>query len=92
MRRRRHEGGLLDYTAADRPALASARGTRTRGRSTPAFPATRPPFLIASATPVAVGTAWAGAAFHRFDGLKFGLALAIMLLAHAARQCLQRCR
>ena len=31
-----------------------------------------------------MGTAWAGAAFHRFDGLKFGLALAVMLLAHAA--------
>jgi 1,4-dihydroxy-2-naphthoate octaprenyltransferase len=48
------------------------------------FLATRPPFLIASVAPVAVGTAWAGAAFHRFDGLKFGLALAVMLLAHAA--------
>jgi 1,4-dihydroxy-2-naphthoate octaprenyltransferase len=35
-------------------------------------------------TPVAVGTAWAGAAYHRFDGLKFGLALGVMLLAHAA--------
>ncbi len=49
-----------------------------------AFLATRPPFLIAAVTPVATGTAWAGAAFHRFDGLTFGLALAVMLLAHAA--------
>jgi len=48
------------------------------------FLATRPPFLIAAVTPVATGTAWAGAAFHRFDGLSFGLALAVVLLAHAA--------
>lgn len=34
--------------------------------------------------PVLVGTAWAGAAFHRFDGVLFGLALAATLLAHAA--------
>jgi 1,4-dihydroxy-2-naphthoate octaprenyltransferase len=49
-----------------------------------AFFATRPPFLIASALPVLVGTAWASAAFHRFDGLLFGLALAATLFAHAA--------
>jgi len=30
------------------------------------------------------GTAWAGAAYHRFDGLLFGLAIGVMLLAHAA--------
>ncbi len=48
------------------------------------FLATRPPFLIAAVTPVLVGTAWAGVAFHRFDGWTFGLALAVMLLAHAA--------
>jgi 1,4-dihydroxy-2-naphthoate polyprenyltransferase len=46
--------------------------------------ATRPPFLIASVLPVLVGTAWASAAFHRFDGLLFALALAATLLAHAA--------
>ncbi len=40
--------------------------------------------MIAAVTPVLVGTAWAGAAFHRFDGLLFGLALAVMVLAHAA--------
>ncbi|MEO7206376.1 MAG: prenyltransferase [Steroidobacteraceae bacterium] len=34
--------------------------------------------------PVLVGTAWAGAAFHRFDAVLFGLALAATLLAHAA--------
>lgn len=49
-----------------------------------AFFATRPPFLIASALPVLVGTAWASAAFHRFDALLFGLALAATLFAHAA--------
>jgi len=40
--------------------------------------------LVASALPVLVGTAWASAAFHRFDGLLFGLALAATMLAHAA--------
>jgi 1,4-dihydroxy-2-naphthoate polyprenyltransferase len=49
-----------------------------------AFLATRPPFLIASVLPVLVGTAWASSAFHRFDGLLFGLALAATLFAHAA--------
>ena len=49
-----------------------------------AFLATRPPFMIAAVTPVLVGTAWAGTAFHRFDGTLFGLALGVMLLAHAA--------
>jgi 1,4-dihydroxy-2-naphthoate octaprenyltransferase len=49
-----------------------------------AFFATRPPFLIASALPVLVGTAWASAAFHRFDALLLGLALAATLFAHAA--------
>jgi 1,4-dihydroxy-2-naphthoate octaprenyltransferase len=48
------------------------------------FLATRPPFLIASVLPVLVGTAWASAAFRRFDGLLFGLALAATLLAQAA--------
>jgi 1,4-dihydroxy-2-naphthoate polyprenyltransferase len=49
-----------------------------------AFLATRPPFLIASAMPVMIGTAWASAAFHRFDGLLFALALVTTVLAHAA--------
>ncbi len=34
--------------------------------------------------PVLVGTAWASTAFHRFDGLLFGLALAATVFAHAA--------
>jgi len=49
-----------------------------------AFLATRPPFLVASVLPVLVGTAWASAAFHEFDGLLFGLALAATVFAHAA--------
>ncbi len=49
-----------------------------------AFFATRPAFLTASAMPVLVGAAWAGAALHRFNGLLFGLALAVTVLAHAA--------
>lgn len=49
-----------------------------------AFLATRPAFLVASVMPIFVGTAWAYAAFHRFDALLFWLALAATLLAHAA--------
>jgi 1,4-dihydroxy-2-naphthoate octaprenyltransferase len=49
-----------------------------------AFLATRPAFLVASVMPIFVGTAWARAAFHRFDPLLFCLALAATLLAHAA--------
>ncbi len=49
-----------------------------------AFLATRPAFMIASVLPVLVGTAWASAAFHRFDALLFALALAATVLAHAA--------
>ncbi len=67
----------------DRPSPALA-GPGMAAAARRAFLATRPPFMIAAVTPVLVGTAWAGAAFHRFDGLLFGLALAIMLLAHAA--------
>src|ERR1700679_3715175 len=63
------------------PALA-APGLASAVRR--AFLATRPPFLVASILPVLVGTAWASAAFHRFDGLLFGLALTATLLAHAA--------
>ena len=49
-----------------------------------AFFATRPPFLIASVLPVLIGTLWASAAYHRFDALLFGLALAATLFVHAA--------
>jgi 1,4-dihydroxy-2-naphthoate octaprenyltransferase len=46
--------------------------------------ATRPAFFTASVLPVLVGTAWAGASLHRFDGVLFVLALAATVLAHAA--------
>ena len=46
--------------------------------------ATRPAFFTASVLPVVVGTAWAGAALHRFDGLLFVLSLTATVLAHAA--------
>ena len=48
------------------------------------FLATRPAFFTASVLPVLVGTAWAGVALHRFDGMLFALALAATVLAHAA--------
>jgi 1,4-dihydroxy-2-naphthoate octaprenyltransferase len=48
------------------------------------FLATRPAFFVASIFPVLVGTVWAGAAYHAFDGLLFTLALAATLLVHAA--------
>ncbi len=67
----------------DRPSPALAgRGFAAAARR--AFFATRPPFLIASALPVLVGSCWAIAEFHRFDALLFALALAATLLAHAA--------
>jgi len=67
----------------DRPSPALA-GPGMLAAARRAFLATRPPFLIASVMPVLIGTAWAGAAFHRFNGALFGLALAATILAHAA--------
>jgi 1,4-dihydroxy-2-naphthoate octaprenyltransferase len=67
----------------DQPSMALA-GPGFGAAARRAFLATRPPFMIASAMPVVIGAAWAGSAFHRFDGLMFGLALAATLLAHAA--------
>jgi 1,4-dihydroxy-2-naphthoate octaprenyltransferase len=63
------------------PALA---GPGIAAAARRAFLATRPPFLVASVMPVLLGSAWAGAVFHRFNGLLFGLALAATVLAHAA--------
>ena len=68
---------------ADQPSAALA-GPGAANGIRRAFLATRPPFLIASVLPVLVGTAWADTAFHRFDGLWFGLALGATMLAHAA--------
>jgi len=63
------------------PALA---GPGMAAAARRAFLATRPPFFIASAMPVAIGTAWASAVYHRFDTTQFGLGLAATVLAHAA--------
>ena len=71
------------HPPADRPSPALA-GPGLANAICRAFFATRPAFLVASALPVLVGTAWASAAYHRFDGLLFGLALAATMLAHAA--------
>ena len=49
-----------------------------------AFLATRPAFFTAAVLPVLVGTAWAIATRHRFDGVLLALALAAMVLAHGA--------
>lgn len=67
----------------DQPSQALA-GAGFLSAARRAFLATRPPFLIASVLPVLVGTAWASSAFHQFNGLLFGLALAATVLAHAA--------
>jgi 1,4-dihydroxy-2-naphthoate octaprenyltransferase len=67
----------------DRPSPALA-GPGMAAAAKRAFLATRPPFFIASIMPVLIGTAWAGAAFHHFNGLLFGLSLAATVLAHAA--------
>jgi 1,4-dihydroxy-2-naphthoate polyprenyltransferase len=75
---------MLDATQQiDRPSAALA-GPGTAAAAKRAFFATRPPFLIASVMPVLIGSAWAGAAYHLFNGLLFGFALAAMVLAHAA--------
>jgi len=97
-RTRRNEARVTEHRrCTDERRIADARSTRIdrpvrrrrwQGRhgrgGARAFLATRPPFMIAAVTPVLVGTAWAGTAYHRFDGLLFGLALGVMLLAHAA--------
>jgi 1,4-dihydroxy-2-naphthoate octaprenyltransferase len=67
----------------DQPSSALA-GPGIAAAARRAILATRPPFLIASVMPVLLGAAWASAAYHRFNGLLFGLALAATVLAHAA--------
>jgi 1,4-dihydroxy-2-naphthoate octaprenyltransferase len=67
----------------DQPSPALA-GPGVAAAARRAFLATRPPFFTASVLPVVLGTAWASAAFHRFDGLLLGLALVAMVLLHAA--------
>jgi len=67
----------------DRPPAALA-GPGMAAAARRAFLATRPPFFVASLTPVLIGTAWAGMVYHRFNGLLFALSLCAVLLAHAA--------
>jgi 1,4-dihydroxy-2-naphthoate octaprenyltransferase len=74
---------LHTHQPVDQPSTALA-GPGLAAAARRAFLATRPPFFTASVLPVLVGTAWASTAFHRFDGLLFGLALVAMVLAHAA--------
>lgn len=66
----------------DPPAALAGPGTGAAIRR--AFLATRPPFFVASVMPVLIGTAWAAAAYHRFNALLFALALSCTVLAHAA--------
>ena len=71
------------HTRIDQPSPALA-GPGFGSAARRAFLATRPAFLVASVLPVLVGTAWASAAYHCFDGLLFGLAVGATVLAHAA--------
>jgi 1,4-dihydroxy-2-naphthoate polyprenyltransferase len=69
---------------AGEPSAAALGGTSFGATLRRAFLATRPKFFTASVLPVLVGTAWAGAAHHAFDGLWFALAVLATVLAHAA--------
>jgi 1,4-dihydroxy-2-naphthoate octaprenyltransferase len=72
---------LSERLDAPSPALAGPGLPATARR---VLLATRPAFFTASVLPVLVGTAWAGAVLHRFDGGLFVLALAATVFAHAA--------
>jgi 1,4-dihydroxy-2-naphthoate octaprenyltransferase len=69
---------------AGEPSAAALGGSGFGATLRRAFLATRPKFFTASVLPVLVGTAWAGAAHHAFDGLWFALAVLATVLAHAA--------
>jgi 1,4-dihydroxy-2-naphthoate polyprenyltransferase len=69
---------------AGEPSAAALGGAGPGAALRRAFLATRPKFFTASVLPVLVGSAWAGAAHHAFDGLWFALALLATVLAHAA--------
>ena len=70
--------------SAGEPSVATLGGPGVGAALRRAFLATRPKFFTASVLPVLVGTAWAGAAHHAFDGLWFALAVLSTVLAHAA--------
>ena len=69
---------------AGEPSVAALGGTGFGAALRRAFLATRPKFFTASVLPVLVGSAWAGAAHHAFNGLWFALAVLATVLAHAA--------
>src|SRR3974390_2991219 len=69
---------------AGEPSATALGGTSPGAVMRRAFLATRPKFFTASVLPVLVGTAWAGAAHHAFNGLWFALAVLSTVLAHAA--------
>lgn len=70
--------------AADGPSAAALAGPGALAAFRRGFLATRPKFYTASVLPVLVGTAWAAAAHHSFDGLLFTLAIVATVLAHGA--------
>jgi 1,4-dihydroxy-2-naphthoate polyprenyltransferase len=74
---------LQSHRPLDRPSPALA-GPGLAAATHRAFLATRPAFFTAAVLPVLVGTAWAIATQHRFDGVLLALALAAMVLAHGA--------
>ena len=69
---------------SDGPSSAELGGSGIGAALRRAFLASRPKFFTASVLPVLVGTAWAGAADHAFNGAFFALALVATVLAHAA--------
>jgi 1,4-dihydroxy-2-naphthoate octaprenyltransferase len=74
---------LQTHRPLDRPSSSLA-GPGLAAAARRAFLATRPAFFTAAVLPVLVGTAWATASLHRFDGALLALALGAMVLAHAA--------
>jgi 1,4-dihydroxy-2-naphthoate octaprenyltransferase len=70
--------------AADGPSAAALAGPGAFAAFRRGFLATRPKFYTASVLPVLVGTAWAAAAHHAFDGLLFALAIVATVIAHGA--------
>ncbi len=68
----------------DGPSAAALAGPGAWAAVRRGFLATRPKFYTASVLPVLVGTAWAAAAHHAFDGLTFALAMIATVLAHGA--------
>ena len=71
------------FQPIDRPSPTLA-GPGIAAAARGALLAMRPAFFVASMMPVLIGTIWAGAALHHFNGWLFGIALGATVLAHAA--------